>query len=314
MRLLLAALALFAALVWLPPRCTPWLGLGPDASTLPAPGRAVAIGDGLSLNVVEAGAGPPVVLVHGLPSNVGDWASVPEELARRGWRAIAYDRVGYGWSSRVPAVEGAYTLASNARELAALLDALGLERAALVGWSYGGGVVQALAEAAPERVSQMVLLGSVGPASAGTPPDAIERLARSRFGAAVFAWVAAVPPLSRATTGGAMAAAFSGAEHAPPGFLERTRAQLAMPGTLEAFVAEMQRMDAAGLAPERIAAPALVVHGSDDRSVPLAVGEDLSRRLPHGELLVFEDGSHMLPVTHGARLAEALHDWLARTR
>lgn len=314
MNRLLAFLLLLAALVWLPPRCAPWLGLGPDRSTVPAPGRAVAIGDGLSLNVVEAGAGAPVVLVHGLPSNVGDWASVPEELARRGLRAIAYDRIGYGWSSRVGTSSGARTFESNARELAALLDALGLGRAALVGWSYGGGVVQALAATAPGRVSRVVLLGSVGPASTATPQDANERLARSRLGVTIFRWVAAVPPLSRIATENAMAAVFSGAEHVPPGFVARTRAQLAMPGTVEAFVAEVQGMDAAGLAPERIPAPALVVHGSDDRSVPLAVGEDLARRLPHAELLVVEGGSHMLPVTHGARLAEDLYAWLTSPR
>src|SRR5690606_33008610 len=215
----------------------------------PPPGRAVAIGGGLSLNVVEAGSGPSVVLVHGLPSNVGDWADLPAALARRGYRAIAYDRIGYGWSSRA-AVEGdAYTFASNARELAALLDALGIERAALVGWSYGGGVVQALAVGAPERVSQLVLIGSVGPGYVDAPRDPIDRVARSPLGVPVFRWVAAMPPLSRATTGAVAAEMFSGAEHVPPGFVERTRAQLELPGTLEAFVAEHVRMDSRSLAP-----------------------------------------------------------------
>lgn len=315
MRRIALGLAALAALVWLPPRCTPALGLGPDPATLPPPARAVAIGDGLALNVVEVGSGPPVVLVHGLPGNVGDWAEQPDALARRGRRAIAYDRIGYGWSSRAAAEDGdAYTVAANARALAGLLDALGIERAALVGWSYGGAVVQTLAVEAPERVSHLVLVGAVGPALADVRGDLVEALARSRFGVAAFRWVAAVPPVGRWTTGGALATAFSGAAHVPPGFLDRTRAQLAMEGTLEAFVAEMQRMDARALAPERIAVPALVVHGSDDRSVPLAVGEDLARRLPHGELRVVEGGSHMLPVTHGDRLAEEIHAWLARTR
>jgi len=314
MRRLLIALAVLAAVAWLPPRCTPALGLGPDPATLPARGRAVAIGDGLAINAVETGSGPPVVFVHGLPSNLGDWGELPAALARRGRRAIAYDRVGYGWSSRAPVAGDAYTFASNARELAALLDALGIERATLVGWSYGGGVVQTLAVAAPERVAQLVLLGSVGPAYADLPPDPIDRVARSPLGVPMLRWVGSVPPLARATTSASLAQMFSGAEHVPPGFLARTRAQLAMPGTLEAFVAESARLDARALAPERIAAPALVVHGRDDRGVPLAVARDLTRRLPNGELRVVEGGSHMLPVTHAEALAEDIQAWLARTR
>jgi len=314
MRKIVVAIGVLAALAWLPPLLAPALGLGADRATLPARGRAIAIGGGIELNVVEAGSGPPVVLVHGLPSNVGDWADLPAALARRGLRAIAYDRVGYGWSSRAPVAGDAYTFASSARELAGLLDALGIERAALIGWSYGGGVVQTLAVEAPERVSQLVLIGSVGPAYADVPRDAIDQVARSPLGVAVFRWVGSIPPLARVTTGASLAAMFSGAEHVPPGFLERTRAQLALPGTLEAFVAESARLDARALAPERIAAPALVVHGDHDRGVPPAIGEDLAERLPHGELLVFEGGSHMLPITHGERLAENLSAWLARSR
>jgi 2-hydroxymuconate-semialdehyde hydrolase len=314
MRRLLLALVALAAIAWLPPLLAPALGLAPDPGSLPERGRAVAIAGGLELNVVEAGSGAPVVLVHGLPSNVGDWGPLPEALASRGLRAIAYDRIGYGWSSRAPVAGDAYTFASSARELGALLDALGIERAALVGWSYGGGVVQTLAADAPERVAQLVLIGSVGPAYADVPRDAVGRVAGSPLGVALFRWVGSIPPLARATTGANLAEMFSGAEHVPAGFLERTRAQLALPGTLEAFAAESERLDARALAPERIAAPALVVHGDDDRGVPLAVAEDLEQRLPQGELLVFSDGSHMLPVTHAERLADALAEWLARTR
>ena len=82
--------------------------------------RSVAIGDGLELNVRELGTGSPVVLVHGLPSNIGDWAGVPDALAALGHRVVVYDRVGYGWSSRPPVAGDAYTLGSNARELGCL--------------------------------------------------------------------------------------------------------------------------------------------------------------------------------------------------
>ncbi|HSJ97367.1 MAG TPA: alpha/beta hydrolase [Myxococcota bacterium] len=309
-------LLLLAAAVLGLPVAAPWLGLGPDRARLPAPGRSVAIGAGLALNVVEAGSGPPVVLVHGLPSNVGDWADLPAALASRGLRAIAYDRVGYGGSSRAPADGDAYTYAANAVQLRELLDALGVERAALAGWSYGGGIVQRLAADAPERVSHLVLIGSVGPALGAEPAphDWVARVARSPAGPAVFRWVLAIGPLGRLATAQPVAEAFSGAERVPGGFRERTAAQLALPGTVDAWILEERRAVHDALGTEAVAAPALVVHGSEDRLVPLAVGKDLAERLPRGELLVVEGGSHMLPVTHGEHLAEELHAWLARTR
>src|SRR5262245_13427849 len=130
-----------------------------DLSSVPPRGRAVAIGDGLTLNVEEHGEGTPIVLVHGLPSNIGDWAALPDRLAALGHHVVVYDRIGYGWSSRAPDGTDAYTLPANSRQLGALLDALGIERATLVGWSYGGGIVQRFAAEHPERVSRLVLLG-----------------------------------------------------------------------------------------------------------------------------------------------------------
>lgn len=313
MRMLLIAAVLLIAIGVVPPLLAPRLGWTPAAAALPRAGRAVAIGDGLALDVVELGSGSPIVLVHGLPSNIGDWADVPARLAALGHHVVVYDRIGYGASSRVPVTGDAYTFASSARELAALLDALDLPPAALVGWSYGGGVVQTLALEDPERAAQLVLVGSVGPAYADVPRGALDHVLDSPVALPLLRWVAAIPPVSRAATEATLATLFSGSDAVPPGFLERTRAQLALPGTLAAFVAESVRMDVATLAPERIAVPTLIVNGSDDRSVPLAVAEDLARRIPRAELVAIDGGSHMLPVTHGEQLAAILHEWLERT-
>src|SRR5688572_18559094 len=126
-------LVLLAALA-LPPL---WFRLFRDPPPeLPAPGQRVVFASGIGVNVVEEGAGPAVVLVHGLPGSAYDWRPTSAALAARGRRAIAYDRVGYGWSDARP--DGAFSVASNAGELLALLEALGLEGVTLVGWSYGG--------------------------------------------------------------------------------------------------------------------------------------------------------------------------------
>lgn len=309
-RAVIAIGVLALAVAFGPPLAGRFLGWGPDRSTLPPPGRSVAIGDGLALNVVEMGNGTPVVLVHGLPSNIGDWAELPRELAERGHRALAYDRVGYGWSSRPAEGADAYTYDSNARQLGELLDALGIGSAALVGWSYGGGVVQVFATEHPERVSRLVLVGAVGPALAGEG-EPIERLSRSPIGPPLFAWAMSFAPLARAATRAPLAEAFSGEANVPSGFHDRTIAQLALPGTVTAWIEEGRRSDVSTLHPERVSVPTLVIQGSDDRSVPRAVGEDLARRLPDADLLIIEGGSHMLPVTHGDLLADRIASWLA---
>ena len=289
----------------------PLAGRAPELSALPPRDREVEIGAGLVLNVRELGTGSPVVLVHGLPSNIGDWAGVPDALAARGHRVVVYDRVGYGWSSRPPVAGGAYTLDSNARELGALLERLDIARAALVGWSYGGGIVQTFAQAHPDRASRLVLLGSVGPTIGDEPTDFIGKLGRSPLGPPVFRYVTSVPPLGRGVLEGALADVFSGSAQIPPGWVDRSAAQMALPGTIDSWLAEERNDGYSTLRPEAIQAPVLVLHGGDDRAVRVAVAEDLAQRLPHGKLVVVEGGSHMLPVTHTDLVASQVDAWMA---
>ena len=306
-RFVLCLALVLVAVVGLPLLGSHFLGWGQDPASVPAPVGRVEIGSGRSLNVLDTGQGLPVVLVHGLPSSLQDWGDVPEKLAGMGHRVIVYDRVGYGSSSRDAAASGEYTYASSARDLLALLDALGIERAALAGWSYGGAVVQTFAVAHPERVSHLALLGSVGPLLANQDPKALDRILASGAGEEVLRWAGTVAPVGRAFMRENLKAAFTKESAIPAGFTERTRAMLALPGTLTAFVAEAQRGEPALLHPEQIRVPALVLHGTDDLLVPLSIGEDLAKRLPASELLELPGGSHMLPVTHADLVAGALH-------
>ncbi len=289
-----------------------WFGGELDPSVLPPRERTVAVGGGATLNVSDVGTGPTVVLVHGLPSNIGDWASVPAKLAALGHRVIVYDRAGYGWSSR-PAIAGdAYTLGSSARDLAALLDRLEVARAALVGWSYGGGVVQTFAVDHPERVNRLVLLGSVGPSLSDEPGDFLERLAASPIGPPLFRFVTSVPSLARLVLEGAFEDVSSGSDRIPAGFVDRAVAQMALPGTVDSWLAEERNQGYANLRPEAIRVPALVLHGADDRSVPPSVAEDLAKRLPRATLVLEPAGSHMLPVTHPDLVATRIHEHVSQ--
>jgi pimeloyl-ACP methyl ester carboxylesterase len=231
---------------------------------------------------------------------------VPQKLAALGHRVIAYDRIGYGASTRDEGAPGQYTYASNARDLLSLLDALGVQQATLAGWSYGGAVVQVFGVQHPERVSQLALIGSVGP-SYVDDEGLLSWVTGSGFGVEVLRWAGATPWIGTAFLHENLKAAFTRESAIPPGWEERTRAMLALPGTLVAYVAESQRETNASLQPERIRVPALVLQGTDDLLVPISVAQDLATKLPNAQLLALPGGSHMLPVTDGDLVAGALH-------
>jgi len=103
-----------------------------------------------------AGEGPPVVLVHGLGMTRAMWDWLWPALARR-FRVVRYDLLGHGESDRP---RDTYTLARFADQTAEVMDGLGLDRAALVGFSLGGLVACAFALARPERVAALAILNS----------------------------------------------------------------------------------------------------------------------------------------------------------
>jgi pimeloyl-ACP methyl ester carboxylesterase len=112
----------------------------------------------LSLVATEAGAGGrPLLLVHGFTGNRNDFDPVVEPLAELGWHVVAPDLRGHGDSGRLDD-EGAYSFATFADDLVALVDDLGWDTFVLLGHSMGGMVAQTLVLAVPERVRGLVLM------------------------------------------------------------------------------------------------------------------------------------------------------------
>src|SRR5258705_5519646 len=117
--------------------------------------------DGVSVHYQEAGEkeAPALVLIHGFASSTLVWSKVFLKLAEVGFRVIVPDLLGYGYSGKPR--NGEYTIEAQARLIVGLLDRLGLDRACVVGSSYGGAIAAACALDYPERVDKLILVGAV---------------------------------------------------------------------------------------------------------------------------------------------------------
>lgn len=303
-RILLVLVLLVVGGLVLPPVCSSLTAEPPPP--LPAAGRFVAIGDGVRVNLREEGAGPPVVLVHGLPGMASDWQALMPELAERGWRALAYDRVGYGHSD--PRPESArHTPHRNAEELRALLDAEGLDRVTLVGWSYGGVTSMIAASRWPDRVERLVLLGTGGPDSAEARPPEPPGFMRFLYSDPVLAWRRRVPAITRGLIQALSVQAFS-EKPMPDWWIPGVVANFARLETLHTYRGEMFTVDGE-LEPATLRVPTLLMHGDDDRLAPVAIANYLGGIIPGAETRIVAGGSHMLPVLEPELIADAITDF-----
>ena len=309
-RVLFLLVLILAAAVALPPL---WFRVFPEK--LPQLGGAetfVALASGPRMHAIVRGDGPTIVLVHGLPGQASEWRATSELLAAHGRHVIAIDRLGYGHSD--PRDGDDFTYEANARELRELLDALDLTDVTVVGWSYGGGTAmtaarqQAASSETKPRIARIVLVGSVGPSSDGRagPPPVVQLLFSG-----VIRWARAVPPAGLALQRALSANAFSD-QAEPDWWLPGLAANLAQPKTQVAFASESGRLASEPVPDTRgLELPILVVHGDDDRLVPIDVGRTLAHDNPRADLLEIAGGSHMLPITHATQLADRIASFSA---
>jgi pimeloyl-ACP methyl ester carboxylesterase len=123
-----------------------------------------AVANGIRTNYLEDGkeSDPTVLLVHGSGPGVtsyANWRLVIPSLAEN-FHVVAPDMVGFGYSDRPEGVQ--YSLDTWADQTVGLMDALGIEKAHLVGNSFGGGIGLRIATKHPDRIDKLVLMGSMG--------------------------------------------------------------------------------------------------------------------------------------------------------
>lgn len=127
-------------------------------ASAPAQTQLVEVATGIRMNYRRVGSGEPLLLIMGTSGSLGLWAPVEPGLAGA-HEVVSFDNRGLGGSERG---DGEIRMRSLADDAAALLDALGIERAHVCGWSLGSAVAQELALAHPQKVGALVLYATWG--------------------------------------------------------------------------------------------------------------------------------------------------------
>jgi pimeloyl-ACP methyl ester carboxylesterase len=247
--------------------------------------------DGVRVHYQEAGDehAPAMILIHGFASSTLVWSKVFLKLAEAGYRVIAVDMLGYGYSAKPR--RGEYTIAAQAKLLVRLLERLGIPRAIFVGSSYGGAVAATCALDYPDRVEKLIL---VGPVNNNRP---LEFTLMRLFGSPVFGDV--VSPLligSRRLLRRRMKRVYDrhswvldekrvDARHLP---LRSAGTQRAIIRTVRSWDAERISRDA-----HLITQPTLLLWGENDLDIPLADGERLHAEISGSRLIVFLNCGHI---------------------
>lgn len=239
-----------------------------------------------------AGA-PVVVLANSLGTNIHVWdAQVPALAGSH--RVLRYDMRGHGLSALDDPSSLATTIAELAGDVAAILDALAIERASFVGLSIGGMIGQRFAAAYPRRVESLVLCAT---ASAIGPPEI---------------WTTRITTIANggmsAIVDGVMARWFTPKTHASRPELVRGFATMLERTPPAGYIAACRALQVADLRQDdaRIEAPTLVIAGAEDPVTTPAMGAELRAAIPGAELLVLEGAAHILCAEQPDALNAAL--------
>jgi pimeloyl-ACP methyl ester carboxylesterase len=246
-------------------------------------------------------------------------------LVNAGYRVIRYDNRDIGLSTHLhgaPAISPvwaviakrlnlpapiAYTLEDMAGDATALMDALGIDAAHIVGASMGGMIAQLIAVRAPARVLSLtsIMSSSGAPGLPGPSPEIRRRLLAKR---------PAKPTRAQAAASGAESLrviSYPDPARAPDAFhdiagraFDRSYNPMGMRRQLLAIIDDGDRSSRLAT----IAAPTLVIHGADDRLVPVACSSDIAARIPGARLVVVDAMAHDLPPSQIPRLVGLITD------
>jgi 3-oxoadipate enol-lactonase len=253
----------------------------------------------VELSYERSGTGPPLLLIMGMSGTLMHWGEPLLSRLREGFETIVYDHRGVGESTRV---SEPFTIGALADDAAVLMDALELDSAHVMGISMGGMVAQELALRHPERLRSLVLgcTYAGGGDSALTGERVLRQLAEAmtsgdRQRAVRTAWEANV------------SARFAADDDAYARFLEIGVAHAVPVAVIMEQMRAIAGHDTSGRLAD-ITAPTLVVHGTEDRMLPVSNAHAIAARIPGARLEIFEGAGHLFFWEEPAHSAELVRE------
>ena len=266
-----------------------------------------AVVNGAKIHYQRAGAGRPLLLLHGLVGSAKNWRHNISFLSRDS-SVYAVDLFNMGQSERVPGLDAG--LDATADRLAAFMDAVGLDEADIAGHSHGGAVAMMFAARHPNRVRRLILFAPANPfCNLG---HQLIRFYQTPLGI----WFARkIPFLPRMLKATALSHMYGDPARISPDALDGYTQGLHIPGTVDHVLQIVQRWfvdmgllrSALG---ELVAKPTLLIWGDRDRAVGLSSARELQRTLPQSRLLVLPGVGHIPFEEMPDVCNQAMRDWL----
>ena len=261
-------------------------------------------GTNIDIYYEDHGSGKPVILIHGYPLSGASWEKQVPLLLNAGFRVITHDRRGFGKSSQP--TEG-YNYDTFAADLRQLVTQLKLQNVTLVGFSMGGGeIARYFGKYGSKGVSKAIFIGAVPPFLLKTPdnPEGVDGSVFEGIKKAVAAdryaffteffknFYNTDAYLGKRVSEDVVHASWNIAAGA-----SATASLACVPTWLEDFRENLKRVEV----------PTLVIHGDDDRIVPLAAAGERTAKLVKGaKLVVIKGGPHCVTWTHADEVNAAL--------
>lgn len=271
----------------------------------------IRVRDGTEIYVRNWGdSGRPVVLTHAWPISAEVWEAQGQALAMAGYRVFAPDRRGFGWSGK-PAT--GYDYDTFADDLATVVADLNLRDATLVGYSMGGGeVVRYFSRHGGRGVVKAGFVAAVANYALKTEdnPDGRDASGYDVVKQAIQNDRASFLP--QLLGGTFFDTSRPAARPVTPEGLQRWLS-VAMQASPQALVACVDAFSRTDFRPElsAVKAPTLVLHGTADLAVPIALARATARGIPGSKLIEYEGASHGLVVTEADRVTRDLLNFLA---
>ncbi len=244
----------------------------------------------------EVGSGPPLVLIMGYAGTMETWEpQLVDTLALRN-RVVVFDNAGIGGTKALPSP---LTVDAMANQTSALISALGLGRADVLGWSMGGMIAQALAVLHPGQVRRLVLCATFPGEGTVIPPQAKINDLTNGNGLSVL-FPADQPMAAAAFAAGAES--YADAEAASAGVI-------AAQGS--AALSWFHGTDGAGRKTSEITAPTLVADGTEDQLDAVSNSRAIARLIPGAKLELYPDAGHGFLFQEGTPFAVAVEAFLS---